>query len=84
MSNAAKKKPYEYPKAADPKGRAAVIPSTPARDGAARQEALRKVKMEAEQLKDKLNSSIMDNPKLAKKSAVLISLWIAGKQGKKK
>lgn len=78
MSAAKKRKPYEYP----------VASSTPAknlgassrvREATDRQASLRQVKMEAEQLKEKLQASILDNPKLAKKAAVLISLWVDGK-----
>jgi hypothetical protein len=43
-----------------------------------RQESLRRVKMATEELKETLQKRILDNPKLAKKSALLISLWIQG------
>ncbi len=46
------------------------------------QENLRQTKMEVEQLKEKLQRSILENPKLAEKSARLISLWIQGKKKK--
>jgi len=78
MSAANRRKPYEYP----------VASSTPAknlgatsriREATDRQGALRQVKMEAEQLKEKLQASILDNPKLAKKAAVLIALWVDNK-----
>lgn len=46
------------------------------------QELLRQVKIQAEQLRDKLQNSIIDNPKTAKKSALVISLWIQGKDKK--
>lgn len=68
MSVARKKKPYEFPHHRE----------------ATDQELLRQVKIEAEKLKDKLQKSILDNPKLAKKSALLISLWIQGKEKKTK
>jgi hypothetical protein len=48
------------------------------------QELLRQVKIDAERLQDKLQKSILDNPKLAKKSALVLSLWIAGKDKKRK
>jgi hypothetical protein len=48
------------------------------------QELLRQVKIDAEQLKGKLQKSVLDNPKLAKKSALVVSLWIAGKDRKRK
>jgi hypothetical protein len=68
MSVAKKRKPYEYPSHRD----------------ATDQELLRQVKIEAEKLKDKLQKSILDNPKLSKKSALLVSLWIQGKDKKSK
>ncbi|RZA08078.1 MAG: hypothetical protein EOP11_05915 [Proteobacteria bacterium] len=57
--------------------------SSPVREATDRQTSLRQVKMEAEQLKEKLQASILDNPKLAKKAAVLISLWVDGKNKKR-
>lgn len=63
-----KKKPYEFPN----------------HRVATDQELLRQVKIEAEQLKEKLQKSILDNPKLAKKSALLVSLWIQGKSQRAK
>jgi hypothetical protein len=48
------------------------------------QEKLRLVKIETEKLTDKLQKSILDNPKLAKKAALLISLWVDGKNSKTK
>jgi hypothetical protein len=44
-----------------------------------KQESLRQVKIQAEKLTATLQKSILDNPRLAKKSALLISLWIQGK-----
>ncbi len=64
----AKKKPYTYPE----------------HKAADRQESLRLVKIEAERLKEKLQQSILDNPKVAQKAALLISLWIEGKSSKGK
>jgi hypothetical protein len=69
MSVARKKKPYEFPNHRE--------------RNATDQELLRQVKIEAEKLKDSLQKSILDNPKLAKKSALLVSLWIQGKDKKK-
>jgi hypothetical protein len=66
MSTARKKVPYEFPRS----------------QAVDRQEKLREVKLEVENLKEKLQKSILDNPKLAKKSALLISLWLDGKQKK--
>lgn len=63
MSTARKKIPYEFPRS----------------QAVDRQENLRQVKMDVENLKEKLQKSILDNPKLSKKSALLISLWIEGK-----
>ncbi len=40
---------------------------------------LKSVKLEVDQLREKIQKSIIDNPKAAKKAAVLISLWIEGK-----
>lgn len=68
MSSARKKKPYEYPSFPGP--------SDP-------QNKLRVDKAAAEQLRDKLQSRIMENPKAQKKAALLISLWIAGKTAPK-
>ncbi len=68
MSTAKKKVPYEFP-----------------RYGAVdRQENLRQVKIDVENLKEKLQKSIIDNPRLAKKSALLISLWLEGRTKKTK
>jgi hypothetical protein len=66
MSTARKKVPYEFPRS----------------EAVDRQEKLRQVKLEVENLKDKLQKSILDNPKIAKKSALLISMWVEGKQKK--
>lgn len=53
------------------------------REPADKQESLRQVKLECEHLKEKIQRSVIDNPKTAKKAALLISLWIEGKNGKK-
>lgn len=53
------------------------------RETADRQESLRQVKMQCEHLKEKLQKSVIDNPQTAKKAALLISLWIEGKQRKR-
>ena len=46
---------------------------------------LRALKIECDQLREKLQKSIMDNPQTAKKAAFLIGLWIEGKtKGRKK
>ncbi len=68
MSPAAKRRPHVYPQ----------------HEPADRQESLRQVKIECEQLKEKLQKSVIENPKAAKKAALLISLWIEGKSRKKK
>ena len=44
---------------------------------------LRVDKATAEQLSDKLQSRILENPTAQKKAALLISLWIAGKTSPK-
>lgn len=67
MSSAKKKVPYQYP---------VVEKTTNA------QENLRLVKMQAEELRNKLQKRILDNPKVSKKAALLISLWI--QKGEKK
>lgn len=64
----AKKRPYSYPDKRN--------------DDA--QEKLRLVKIETERLTEKLQRSILDNPKVAKKAALLISLWAEGKNAKRK
>jgi hypothetical protein len=46
-------------------------------------EDLRNVKLEAKQLQEKLQKSIIDNPQTAKKAALLISMWMSGKTKKK-
>lgn len=56
----------------------------PTKEAAERQESLRATKMHVEQLKEKLQKSIIDNPILSKKAAVLISMWIDGKEKKSK
>jgi hypothetical protein len=43
------------------------------------QTKLRIDKVAAEQLREKIQSRILENPKAQKKAALLISLWIAGK-----
>ncbi|MGE3263390.1 MAG: hypothetical protein AB7K68_16550 [Bacteriovoracia bacterium] len=48
------------------------------------QSRLRVDKAAAEQLRDKIQSHILENPKASKKAALLISLWIAGKTRTKK
>lgn len=68
MSVAKKRKPYTYP----------------TQEATDRQERIRLVKIEAERLTDKLKSKILENPKAAKKAALLISLWIEGKTNRKK
>ena len=62
MSAAKKNPPYKFP---------ALEKST-----ADSQENLRLVKMQAEELRNKLQTRIIDNPAIAKKAALLISLWI--------
>jgi hypothetical protein len=70
MPHARKKsRPYEYSKVGE---------------ASDRQTSLRQVKVEAEQLREKLQHSILDNPKVAKKAALLVSLWIEGKQRPRK
>jgi hypothetical protein len=59
--------PYEYSRA---------------REETDRQDALRQVKMAAETMKESLQKSIIDNPRVAKKSALVISLWIQNKDKK--
>lgn len=49
-----------------------------------RQETLRGAKIEAERLREKLQNSIIDNPKLSKKAAILIALWISDNTQKSK
>ncbi len=61
-------KPYQYPNHSEATGK---------------QESLRQVKMEVEQLQKKLQSSLLENPRVAKKAALLISLWIEGKEKKR-
>lgn len=69
MSVAKKRKPYEY---------------TRVQEAADQQESLRQVKMRAEELKTKVQKSILDNPHTARKSALILSLWINGKKSSKK
>ena len=69
MSVAKRRKPYEY---------------TRVQEAADQQESLRQVKMRTEQLKGKLQKSILDTPQMARKSALILSLWINGKKGQKK
>ena len=78
MSVAKRRKPYEFPTAKDDKSPAKGSPSR-MREATERQESLRQVKMDAERVKEKLQASVLDNPKLAKKAAVLITLWMDGK-----
>lgn len=62
-----------------PKGQA-----YPTHETAERQESLRATKIQVEQLREKLQKSIMDNPILSKKAALLISMWIENKTKKSK
>lgn len=48
------------------------------------QENLRLVKMEAEKLRNELQKRILDNPKIAKKAALLVSLWAKNDASDKK
>ena len=54
----------------------------PAKEAADQQQSLRNAKVQVEQLTEKLQKSIIDNPKLSKKAAILISMWIEGKEKK--
>lgn len=74
MSAAKKQKPYVYPE------HSGTADKRPAKDT---QEELRQVKLTTERLREKLQHSILDNPKLSKKAALLISLWINAKKDKK-
>ncbi|NUM89396.1 MAG: hypothetical protein HUU37_09355 [Bdellovibrionales bacterium] len=69
----AKKVPYQYPK----KQREADEQHQPARD---KQEELRRVKIQAEQVRDKLQKRVIDNPIVAKKAALILANWIQGKK----
>lgn len=69
MSAIKKQKPYEYPNHSDA-------------GKSNQQESARDEKIKVERLRDKLQSSILDNPKTAKKAALLVSLWV-NKDGKK-
>jgi hypothetical protein len=42
-------------------------------------EEIRHVKLEAVQLREKLQKAVIDNPQTAKKAAILITMWIEGK-----
>ncbi|MGZ3694147.1 MAG: hypothetical protein ACXWQO_08095 [Bdellovibrionota bacterium] len=48
------------------------------------QSRLRVDKVAAEQLREKIQSRILENPKAQKKAALLISMWIAGNTQPKK
>jgi hypothetical protein len=67
MSVAKKKKPYEYSRVKE------------TADG---QENLRQIKMRTEDLKAKIEKSILDTPQMARKSALILSMWINGKKKK--
>ena len=49
-----------------------------------RADSVRNVKLECEQLREKLQKSVIDNPKTAKKAALLISMWIEGKEQRRR
>lgn len=68
MSAANKRRPHVY------------SPDRPAD----KQESLRQVKLECEHLRDKIQKAVIDNPQAAKKAALLISMWIEGKNRKAK
>ncbi len=53
-------------------------------EAANRQKSLQTVKLDCERLREKLQKSVIDNPQAAKKAALLISLWIEGKERKRK
>ena len=40
------------------------------------QENMRLVKIESEQIKEQVEKRILDNPKIAKKAALILSLWL--------
>jgi hypothetical protein len=67
--NAPKKRPYEY---------------SMIREKLDQQASLRGLKVQAEQLKEKLQSKILENPRAAQKAALILSLWIEGKTKVKK
>ena len=69
--SAAKKRKYDTP----------IFRGTSEKD---HQNQLRLAKAEIEQYREKLNSRILDNPRLARKAAALISLWIEGKTKRSK
>lgn len=66
-----------------PKRRQSYVYPSP-REDVGRQESLRNVKIECENLREKLQKSVIDNPQAAKKAALLISLWVEGKERKRK
>jgi hypothetical protein len=68
MGAAPKQKPWKYSQKPSAK------PDT--------QENLRLVKMESEQIKEKIENRILDNPKIAKKAALLLALWMVKKSKK--
>ncbi len=69
----AKKLPYQYPK------EKADDQHQPARD---KQEELRRTKIQTEQIRDKLQKRVIDNPIVAKKAALILANWIQGKKKK--
>lgn len=70
MSALRKKVPYSFPSEHHSK--------------AENQASLRKAKLTAETISEKLRTSVIDNPKTAQKAALLISLWLDGKTPKSK
>lgn len=56
----------------------------PSKETADRQESLRAAKMKVDELREKLQNSIIDNPKLSKKAALLITMWIDEKKKSKR
>ena len=46
--------------------------------------SLRQVKLECVHLREKLQKSILDNPQTARKAALLLQIWIEGKERKRK
>ena len=47
-------------------------------------EAMRTAKVECDRIREKIQKSVIDNPQVARKAALLITLWIEGKERRRK
>jgi hypothetical protein len=71
--------PFQRPRDAGSSGAASSLPKA-----SQSPDRLRAAKIECDRLREKLQKSVIDNPQAAKKAALLIGLWIEGKEKARK